>query len=175
MAGVVGTQVTGLRLTWALVVFAALVIAGMAITYRVDRSTRIASETADVKSVTDGSGAAAPLSGAPAPPTAPVATTGSADARCKDAWVSAVMAFSDIQDPDFRRRLLRKMGDNLHLEGPFEAMYSAMARDHVVEIVNSCWAYERSDEARRALADALTSLRPNTRAAANLRRLPQSC
>jgi Effector-associated domain 2 len=89
----------------------------------------------------------------------------------KGDWIESVMAFADIDDPEFRRTVLRLMADWLGLGNTFETSYRPMARDHVIEIVDRCWAFKDKDAARRALADSLISLRPNDRAAGHLARL----
>lgn len=89
----------------------------------------------------------------------------------KDSWVAAMMMFADMEDPDFRRTVLRQMGDRLNLGRPFAAPYRPMARDHVVEIVNRCWDFSDPGAARRALVGALASLRPDDRATDNLERI----
>jgi hypothetical protein len=86
-------------------------------------------------------------------------------------WTAAVMAFQDMDDPEFRRTVLRLMADRLGLAHTFETSYRPMARDHVLEIIDRCWAFKNKDAARRALADTLISLRPNERAAGELAQL----
>ena len=91
----------------------------------------------------------------------------------KDRWIAAVMAFTDIEDPEFRRAVLRLMGDRLELGHAFSASYRPVARDHVFEIVDRCWAFkDPPDAARRALADSLISLRPDDRGVGLLKLLP---
>ena len=79
----------------------------------------------------------------------------------KTALVAVVLQFADIEDPEFRRQVLQLMGDLLGLGRPFAAPYRAMARDHVVAIVDRCWAFKDPDAARRALVEALSELRPD--------------
>ncbi len=89
----------------------------------------------------------------------------------KGAWVTAIMAFADIEDPEFRRIVLRQMGDRLNLGRSFLAPYRSVARDHVVEIVDRCWEFKDPDAARNALARTLISLRPDDGAVGQLERL----
>jgi hypothetical protein len=84
------------------------------------------------------------------------------------AWIAAVMSFDDMQDPDFRRQVLRIMGELLQLGKAFQTSYRAMPIDHVTEIINRCWSYDPSEAALNALADALTWLRPDDQAATNI-------
>jgi hypothetical protein len=190
VAAVIGSQITA-RLTLRLVIFAAFVLAGMAVTYWVDRGTRVENETngrteevrrPTTSSLAADSSAASDFSVASRSPAtswlptaassgAPPLTPDPGPAARKAAWVSAVMAFDDIADPDFRLRLLSGMGDSLNLGRAFQAKYSAVARDHVIEIVNSCWRFMDAAKARRALAETLIGLRPDDAAAAGLRSL----
>ena len=89
----------------------------------------------------------------------------------KQTWVAAVTAFADIEDPDFRRNILRQMGDRLNLGYAFSAPYRPVARDHVAEIIDRCWEFKDRDAALGALEAALISLRPDDGAADRLRRL----
>jgi hypothetical protein len=89
----------------------------------------------------------------------------------KDAWIAAVMAFADIEDPVFRNDVLRLMGDELSLGHPFPVPARQMARDHVIQIVSRCWDFKDPDAARRALAVALRKLRPDDGASEQLARL----
>jgi Effector-associated domain 2 len=90
----------------------------------------------------------------------------------RDEWVDAVMAFIDIEDPEFRRAVLRRMGDLLGLDHSFMTSYRPVARDHVVEIVARCWDFRDRNAALAALADALTTLRPDDRASDGIRHIP---
>ncbi|MGA5505829.1 nucleosidase [Streptomyces umbrinus] len=63
-------------------------------------------------------------------------------------WVKALMAFDDMARGDFRHGLLSDMGRVLGLPHAFIAAESAVARDHVREIVRRMNAYR--DPPRRA-------------------------
>jgi hypothetical protein len=89
----------------------------------------------------------------------------------KGTWVAGVMAFADMEDPDFRRTVLRQVGDRLNLGRAFSVPYRPVARDHVVEIVDRCWEFRDPGAARNALAETLTSLRPDDSAADHLKRI----
>jgi hypothetical protein len=89
----------------------------------------------------------------------------------KATLVAMVLQFSDIEDPEFRRQLLQSMGDHLGLGRPFAVPYRAMARDHVIAIVDRCWAFKDPDAARHALVGALSELRPDDGATDRLRSL----
>lgn len=182
LGGALGGQVSG-QLTWSLVAFVATLLTGMGCAYYLDRRSRadegspaLPDGTATVSTATAGDargdapdpGQLAAHASAPAKATT---AAGSGHAQSKEEWVTAVMAFSDMQKPDFRSLLLAKMADALGLSAPFAATYSAMAGDHVTEIVNSCWDYEDRGKALRALAEALMKLRPNTGAAARIRHM----
>ncbi len=82
-----------------------------------------------------------------------------------------VLQFADIEDPEFRRQVLQLMGDLLGLGRPFAVPYRAMARDHVIAIVDRCWAFRNPDAARRALVEALRELRPDDGATDRLQSL----
>ena len=86
----------------------------------------------------------------------------------KTALVAGVLQFADIEDPEFRRQVLQLMGDFLGLGRPFAVPYRTMARDHVVAIVDQCWAFKDPDAARRALVGALSELRPDDGATGRL-------
>jgi hypothetical protein len=81
----------------------------------------------------------------------------------------ALLRFSDIDDPAFRFQLLREMGDQLALGGPFQVAYHAMARDHVFAIVNAIWAFREPAQACQALVGAAERLRPHEAATVQLR------
>ena len=218
VAGVIGNRITD-RVTPALVVFAMLVIAGMLVSYWVDRSTRADNRVAPenegglprsddpptalvaLYSLPSGSreGNSSPAQAKPrgSAPSGVAAVAGehvaqasggaegvkmsgqaesshtreAGTAACKDAWVAAVMAFSDMEDSEFRRIVLRRMGDELNLGRAFSVPYNPLARDHVVEIVDRCWDFKDRGEALRALAEALIWLRPDNRSAGNLKRM----
>ena len=89
----------------------------------------------------------------------------------KAALVAVVLQFPDIEDPGFRLQVLQLMGDRLGLGAPFAAPYRPMARDHVIAIVDRCWAFKDPDAARRALIEALGELRPDDGATERLRSL----
>jgi hypothetical protein len=86
----------------------------------------------------------------------------------KDALLRAVMNFADIEDPEFRRQILRSMGDYLGLGRPFSAPYRPMAVDHVAAIIDRCWDFKDPSAARCALVQALNRLRPDDGAAGGL-------
>jgi hypothetical protein len=106
---------------------------------------------------------------------APVPPSGAPHPRAasKGDWVDAVMAFPDIEDPEFRRTVLRLMGDQLRLGHSFAVSYRSVARDHVIEIVGRCWDFKDPQAGRRALADALAWLRPDDKAATHLAQMAE--
>lgn len=83
----------------------------------------------------------------------------------REDWVSAVLAFADMEHPEFRHDVLQMMGEALGLGRPFEASYRERARDHVNQIVISCREFVEPDLALVALVRALVTLRPSTGAA----------
>jgi nucleoside phosphorylase len=92
--------------------------------------------------------------------------------RAPDAeWVKALMAFGDMAKADFRQGLLSDMGRILGLPHAFSAAESAMARDHVREIVRRMNAYRDPPAAHAALYEALEFARPDDAALDELRRL----
>ena len=90
----------------------------------------------------------------------------------RDAWVDAVLAFTDIGDPQFRFAVLRRMGEQLGIGGPFPVAYHAMARDHAIEIVRTCWSFSDRRAALAAPAESLAYFRPRDQAAAKVKLLP---
>jgi hypothetical protein len=185
LGGTLGGHVSG-RLSWSLAAFVATMLAGMGCAYYLDRRSHPDEDSsalpeglpvAGVSVVSDVSGGAV---GGPtdpawlipqASPAAAMPGEGSRRTQLKEEWVAAVMAFSDMQRPEFRSLLLTRMGDALGLGSPFAVPYSAMASDHVNEIVDSCWGYESRGKAFRALGESLIRLRPYTSAADHMRRL----
>jgi hypothetical protein len=81
------------------------------------------------------------------------------------------MQYADIADPGFRLQVLQVMGDRLGLDAPFAVPYRAMSRDHVMAIVDRCWAFKDPDAARSALVEAMGELRPDDSATDRLRSL----
>lgn len=94
----------------------------------------------------------------------PYEASASAFAR-REEWVSAVLAFADVELPEFRLDVLQMMGESLALGRPFGASYRPMARDHVNQIITRCREYVEPDLAFAALVRALVMLRPDTRPA----------
>lgn len=89
----------------------------------------------------------------------------------KTVLVEAVMGFADIEDPEFRRMVLKSMGDRLGLAHPFSAPYRATALDHVISIVGRIWEFKDPVAARLALIAALSELRPDDAASARMQSL----
>ena len=108
---------------------------------------------------------------APDPVGGVAATAATKTSVTKTALVAVVLQYADIEDPEFRRQVLQLMGDLLGLGRPFAVSYRPMARDHVVAIVDRCWAFKDPDAARRALVGALSELRPDDGATDRLRSL----
>ncbi len=108
---------------------------------------------------------AAGFAGTPAP------ASGVPDPSAKTSVRNALMEFDDIQDPEFRRQVLRLMGERLGLGYPFSVPYRAMARDHVIEVVDRVWDFRDPAAARSALAGALETLRPDDAATMRLKAL----
>jgi hypothetical protein len=184
LGGALGGHISG-RLTWSLAAFVGTLLAGMGCAYYLDRRSRvdIAPDGGPVAGPGGDTVGSAPDPGqlSPAGPGQPIAHGSNPEAAMPamdsghtqptQAWVAAVMAFSDIQKPDFRSLVLTMVGEALGLNAPFAATYSNAASDHVTEIVNSCWGYEDRCGALRALGETMIRLRPHTAAAANMRRL----
>jgi hypothetical protein len=105
------------------------------------------------------------------PPGPAASENQAAPASAKAILTEAMMDFGDMEDPDFRRLVLRSMGDRLRLDHPFSAPYRAAARDHVVGIVDRIWEFKDPDAARRALAESLEYLRPDDGATVRLKSL----
>lgn len=80
-------------------------------------------------------------------------------------WVSAVLAFPDMELPEFRLDVLQMMGEALGLDYPFGVSYRPIARDHVNQIITVCREHVAPELAFAALVRALVVLRPETRAA----------
>lgn len=112
----------------------------------------------------------AAVSGAEAPE-APGHVARSNDRSARTPLTNTVMEFSDMEDPEFRRLVLRSMGERLGLGHAFSAPYSATARDHVAGIVDRIWEFKDPDAARRALVSTLEELRPDDGATVRLRSL----
>jgi hypothetical protein len=84
------------------------------------------------------------------------------------ALVEALEALSDMDDPDFRRRLLRIAADRLGPEAPLRVPYRAQLRDHVVEMVQVCRGHRDAAAALASLAHAARLLRPGESATERL-------
>lgn len=76
----------------------------------------------------------------------------------------ALMAFADMADPDFRKRLVREVGIELRLPGPLPVPDNSMMADHVNDIVSACGQHDDPAGALRALVQVLEFLRPHTAA-----------
>ncbi|WP_327327995.1 S1 family peptidase [Streptomyces sp. NBC_01210] len=83
--------------------------------------------------------------------------------------VAALQGFPDTEDPDFRRQILRLMGEELGLTTAFQVAYRSHPRDHLLEIVQRCRGYQNPQLAYRALGMAIESLRPGEGAIHGLR------
>jgi pimeloyl-ACP methyl ester carboxylesterase len=78
---------------------------------------------------------------------------------------------TDMDDPDFRRRVISLMRQSLAPEAGFSPAFRAHPRDHVLEIVERCQSHRLPDAALAAFRDAVTFLRPDDSATAELRAL----
>ncbi|QES47831.1 hypothetical protein DEJ50_08425 [Streptomyces venezuelae] len=83
--------------------------------------------------------------------------------------VAAAERVSDMDDAGFRLTIVRLMRNSLAASSGFSASYRAHPRDHLVEIVERCHAHRNPPAALAAFRDAVTSLRPEDAAAADLR------
>ncbi|WP_329619364.1 trypsin-like peptidase domain-containing protein [Streptomyces sp. NBC_01255] len=83
--------------------------------------------------------------------------------------VAVLQGLPDAEDPDFRRQILRLMGEELGLTTAFQAAYRPHPRDHLLEIVQRCRSYRNPRLAYRALGHAVESLRPGEAAVHELR------
>ncbi|MEU7072298.1 trypsin-like peptidase domain-containing protein [Streptomyces narbonensis] len=83
--------------------------------------------------------------------------------------VAALQGLPDAEDPDFRRQILRLMGEELGLTTAFQAAYRPHPRDHLLEIVHRCRSHRNPRLAYRALGQAVESLRPDESAVHELR------
>ncbi|WP_430479760.1 alpha/beta fold hydrolase [Streptomyces sp. P11-1] len=75
----------------------------------------------------------------------------------------------DMDDPDFRRQVVALMRRSLAPHAGFTAGYRAHPRDHLLEIVERCRTHALRGAALAAFRDAVTALRPDDAATAELR------
>ncbi|MER5756025.1 hypothetical protein [Streptomyces sp. NPDC002088] len=85
------------------------------------------------------------------------------------AVVSAAEQISDMDDPEFRKLVLRLMRKQLAPLYGFTAAYQANTRDHLVEIIQRCLDHRDPHATLDAFLGAVASLRPDERGTANLR------
>ncbi|MEU9994553.1 trypsin-like peptidase domain-containing protein [Streptomyces sp. NPDC050848] len=105
----------------------------------------------------------------PLPP-APPAARAEGDALPDTMWIVAVLqGLPDTEDPEFRRQILRLMGEELGLTTAFQVAYRSHPRDQLLEIVQRCRSFRNPRLAYRALGNAVASLRPDEAAAHELR------
>lgn len=75
---------------------------------------------------------------------------------------------SDMDDPDFRRRVIGLVRSTLEPEAGFSPAFRAHPRDHLLEIVERCQTHRLRAAALAAFRDAVTVLRPDDAATATL-------
>ncbi|PVC97768.1 hypothetical protein DBP19_06805 [Streptomyces sp. CS090A] len=75
----------------------------------------------------------------------------------------------DMDDPDFRRQVVRLMRSALEPQAGFSAGFRAHPRDHLLEIVGRCQSHILRGAALAAFRDALGTLRPDDAATVELR------
>ncbi|MGW7092316.1 alpha/beta fold hydrolase [Streptomyces sp. NPDC054874] len=75
---------------------------------------------------------------------------------------------SDMDDPDFRRRVIGLVRSALEPQAGFSPAFRAHPRDHLLEIVERCQTHRLRDAALAAFRDAITVLRPDDAATATL-------
>ncbi|WP_406489720.1 alpha/beta fold hydrolase [Streptomyces phaeochromogenes] len=83
--------------------------------------------------------------------------------------VGAAENVTDMDDPEFRRSVLRLMRAKLAPAHGFTVAYKPNMRDHLVEIVQHCLDHRAPDMALRAFTDGVSDLRPDDRGTALLR------
>ncbi|MER5929328.1 alpha/beta fold hydrolase [Streptomyces sp. NPDC002054] len=83
--------------------------------------------------------------------------------------VAAAERVSDMDDAAFRLTVVRLMRNSLAADSGFAAAYKAHPRDHLVEIVERCRSHRDAPAALAAFRDAVTLLRPDDAATADLR------
>ncbi|MFB8284162.1 trypsin-like peptidase domain-containing protein [Kitasatospora purpeofusca] len=85
--------------------------------------------------------------------------------------VPVLLRVRDMDDPDFRRSVVRTAGDLLGDPGPLHVAYRAHAGDHVLELVQACLQHRDPAAALEAVVGALGLLRPGLAAVEELRLL----
>ncbi|MFD5626422.1 alpha/beta fold hydrolase [Streptomyces sp. NPDC127072] len=83
--------------------------------------------------------------------------------------IGAAENVADMDDPEFRRSVLRLMRAKLAPAHGFTVAYKSNMRDHLVEIVQHCLDHRDPDMALRAFTDGVSDLRPDDRGTALLR------
>lgn len=87
------------------------------------------------------------------------------------ALVAVAERIPDMDDPAFRRTVVSQMRRSLAPDSGFSAAYKEHPRDHLVEIVERCRSHRDARRALAAFRDAITALRPEEAATAELRAL----
>nr|BEK63509.1 hypothetical protein KPHV_07360 [Kitasatospora purpeofusca] len=85
--------------------------------------------------------------------------------------VPVLLRVRDMDDPDFRRSVVRTAGDFLGELGPLHVAYRAHAGDHVMELAQACLQHRDPAAALEAVVGALGLLRPGLAAVEELRLL----
>ncbi|MFE2723088.1 hypothetical protein [Kitasatospora sp. NPDC059327] len=85
--------------------------------------------------------------------------------------VPLLLAVPDMDDPDFRRQVLRAAGERLGPAEPLRVAHRAQAVDHLMELVQACARHRDPATALAAVLDALDFLRPGLAAVDELRAL----
>jgi hypothetical protein len=86
-----------------------------------------------------------------------------------DELFESLAAFSDMEDPDFRRLILKHARGYLGSPAALSVKASSVMRDHLLEIVHACAAYREPPRAVSAIVDTIAELRPDAAALARLR------
>ncbi|MEU1420623.1 hypothetical protein [Kitasatospora sp. NPDC005751] len=82
-----------------------------------------------------------------------------------------LLAVPDLDDPDFRRQVLRAAGEQLGPSEPLRVAHRSQAVDHLMELVQACASHRDPATALAAVLDALDFLRPGLAAVDELRTL----
>ncbi|MFF2043443.1 trypsin-like peptidase domain-containing protein [Kitasatospora sp. NPDC058170] len=85
--------------------------------------------------------------------------------------VPLLLAIPDMDDPDFRRQVLRGAAERLGPAAPLRVAYRAQAVDHLIETVQACASHRDPAAALTAVLDTLDFLRPGLAAVDELRAL----
>ncbi|MFG3054130.1 hypothetical protein ACGFZP_24675 [Kitasatospora sp. NPDC048239] len=85
--------------------------------------------------------------------------------------VPLLLTIPDMDDPDFRRQVLRGAAERLGSSAPLRVAFRAQAIDHLIETVQACTSHRDPAAALAAVLDTLDFLRPGLAAVDELRTL----